>query len=157
MPSGAGGNRDFFISRTGADSEWAQWIAQELEAAGYTTLVQDWDSRPGQSFVEFMGKGAEAGCTIMVVSPDYWNARFTTPEWQAAFVNCSFIPVLVRGSEIRALLAQYVYIDLVGKTRDEARQLLLDGVKKERAKREVEFPGESGDPKVSVEIGRAHV
>jgi hypothetical protein len=27
---------------------WAQWIAVELEAAGYTTLSQALDFRPGQ-------------------------------------------------------------------------------------------------------------
>jgi len=30
-------HKDFFISYTGKDSQWAQWIAFELEAAGYTT------------------------------------------------------------------------------------------------------------------------
>jgi hypothetical protein len=29
--------RDFFVSFNSADRPWAEWIANELEAAGYTT------------------------------------------------------------------------------------------------------------------------
>jgi phage replication-related protein YjqB (UPF0714/DUF867 family) len=40
--------RDFFISYTGADRAWAEWIAVQLEAAGYSTVLQAWDFRPRQ-------------------------------------------------------------------------------------------------------------
>jgi hypothetical protein len=30
----------FFISYTAADDAWAQWIAWQLEAAGYTARIQ---------------------------------------------------------------------------------------------------------------------
>jgi len=33
--------RAFFISRTGADAKWAEWIAWILEDSGYSVLVQD--------------------------------------------------------------------------------------------------------------------
>jgi hypothetical protein len=143
--------RDFFISRAGPDSEWAQWIAQELEKAGYGCYLQDWDFLPGQSFVECMRKGAEYDCTLLVMSPNYWKPDiFTHPEWQAAFAKRRFIPVRVEKCEIPALLSHYIYIDIAGKPPDQAREALLAGVKGERLKREVEFPGESGDPKVSI-------
>jgi TIR domain len=38
---------DFFISYTGAGTAWAEWIADTLEHAGYTTVLQAWDFRPG--------------------------------------------------------------------------------------------------------------
>jgi hypothetical protein len=38
---------DFFISYTGADTPWAEWIAWQLEDASYTTRLQAWDFRPG--------------------------------------------------------------------------------------------------------------
>ena len=142
--------RDFFISRTGADKEWALWISQELEAASYTTFLQDRDFLPGDSFVARMQEGAECDCTILVMSPDYWKAAFTAPEWQAAFKRRRFLPILVKRCDVPALLSHYVWIDLVDKTRDEARQLLLEGVKRERRNHKVEFPGEAGDPKVSI-------
>ena len=46
MPSGADGNHDFSISRTGVDSEGGAVDRAGVGSGGYTTLVQDWDSRP---------------------------------------------------------------------------------------------------------------
>jgi TIR domain len=37
---------DFFVSYTAADQEWAEWIAWQLEEAGYRTVLQAWDFRP---------------------------------------------------------------------------------------------------------------
>ena len=142
--------RDFFISRTGADKDWALWISQELEAAGYSTFLQDRDFLPGISFVENMQKGAEYDCTILVMSPEYWKAVGTQPEWQAAFNKKRMLPILVKRCEVPALLDHYVRISFVDKTRDEARQILLEGVKKERRNHRVDYPGESGDPKISI-------
>ena len=42
--------KDFFISYNKADRTWAEWIAWELEAAGYSSVVQAWDFRPGDNF-----------------------------------------------------------------------------------------------------------
>ena len=50
--------KDFFISRNGADAAWAEWIAWQLEAAGYTTVLHDWDFRPGANFVLDMQQAA---------------------------------------------------------------------------------------------------
>ncbi len=32
--------KDFFISYTGVDRAWAEWIAWALEEQGYTTSIQ---------------------------------------------------------------------------------------------------------------------
>jgi phage replication-related protein YjqB (UPF0714/DUF867 family) len=56
--SAAGDKKDFFISRAGADKEAAIWIAQELRAAGFTTVLQDDDSHPGYTVPEVMREGA---------------------------------------------------------------------------------------------------
>jgi TIR domain len=42
---------DFFISYNKADRAWAEWIAWQLEQAGYQTTNQAWDFRPGSNFV----------------------------------------------------------------------------------------------------------
>ena len=51
MPSAPPGRRDFFVSFNCADRAWAEWIAYELEDAGYTTFFQHWDFSPGSNFV----------------------------------------------------------------------------------------------------------
>jgi TIR domain len=43
-----GPGRGFFISYTQVNRPWAEWIAVQLEAAGYSTVLQAWDFRPRQ-------------------------------------------------------------------------------------------------------------
>ena len=80
--------KDFFISYNHADQQWAEWIAWELEAAGYTTVVQSWDFRPGSNFTLEMHSASQAAeRTIAVLSPDYLEAPYTLAEWAAAFAE----------------------------------------------------------------------
>jgi hypothetical protein len=45
--------RDVFVSYTQDDRGWARWIAWawQLEAKGYTTVLQAWDVRPATNLV----------------------------------------------------------------------------------------------------------
>jgi hypothetical protein len=69
---------DFFVSYNSANKAWAEWMAWELEAAGYTTKIQAWDFGPGSNFVLEMQRAAVA-CerTIAVLSPTYLTSQFT--------------------------------------------------------------------------------
>jgi hypothetical protein len=49
--------KDFFISYNKADRTWAEWIAWQLEEAGYSVVIQAWDFRPGSNFVLDMQRG----------------------------------------------------------------------------------------------------
>lgn len=141
---------DFFISYNKADRSWAEWIAWELERAGYTTVLQAWDFGAGSNFVLEMDRATrESDRTIAVLSPDYVSALYTQPEWAAAFAadptgaSGKLITVLVRACELDGLLAQIAYIRLVGLDEEQARQALLAGVPRERQKPDVtpSFPG----------------
>lgn len=97
--------RDFFISRNGADRDWAAWVAWELEEEGYTTILQDWDFLPGENFILRMNEAAQqADRTIAILSRDYLEAEYTQPEWAAAFASRSLVPVRVRECELKGLL-----------------------------------------------------
>lgn len=131
--------KDFFISYNKADRTWAEWIAWQLEKAGYTTVIQAWDFRPGSNFVWNMQQAtAETQRTIAVLSPDYLNALYTQPEWAAAFAqdptgkHGTLLPIRVRECELKGLLSQIVYIDLVGQVEEVARKVLLAGLNQER-------------------------
>jgi TIR domain/AAA domain len=133
--------KDFFISYNKADAKWAEWIAWQLEAIGLTTVVQAWDFLPGQNFVLRMQEAAEqAKRTIAVLSPDFLNAKFTQPEWAAAFaqdptgVLGKLVPIRVRPCELAGLLPQIVHVDFVGKDESEARGLLLAVATNKRVK-----------------------
>ena len=133
--------RDFFISYNKADRFWAEWVAWELEEEGYTTILQDWDFRPGQNFIIRMSQAAqEAERTIAILSPDYLNADYTQPEWAAAFAQDPMgsrgllLPIRVRECDLQGLLPQIIYIDLVGSDEASSREKLLAGVIRGRAK-----------------------
>ena len=132
----------FFISRSGEDSAWAEWIAWQLEKAGFRCHLQDWDFRDGQNFVLNMQRGAEAERTIAVLSDSYLRSVSGYPEaeWAAAFcrdprgVKGILLPVRVRECVPTGLLGSLTYIDLVGLDEQAARTRLLKGVKSGRAK-----------------------
>jgi tetratricopeptide (TPR) repeat protein len=144
---------DFFISYTRFDVEWAQWIATQLEQAGYRTFVQVLDIRPGQDFMHEMQQAAtQAARTIAVVSPSYLASPFGEAEWRTAFANDPsgarrrLIPVRITADGPTGLLTTRAYIDLVGCDADTARARLLAGVQTTRTRpTAVSFPGQTLD------------
>ena len=148
-------SKDFFISYNKADRQWATWIAFALEENNqYTTMIQDWDFRPGGNFVLDMQRAmTECERTIAVLSVDYLAAIFTQPEWAAAFradptgSSNTLVPVRVGPCQPPGLLSTIVYIDLVGRDPVDAKTTLLDGVRRDRRKpvSEPAFPGQSND------------
>jgi hypothetical protein len=134
QPQGSG-RRDFFVSYTGADLPWARWIAWELEAAGYTTVFQEWDFQAGANFVLEMHRAAhQTHRTVAVLSERYLAALFTQPEWAAALVRDPtaverrLVPVRIEDCQPGGLLQGIIYIDLVGLEEPAARQRLREGM-----------------------------
>jgi hypothetical protein len=147
--------KDFFISYTKSDKAWAEWIAWQLEAAHYSVVIQAWDFGPGGNFVLDMQKAAkDCERTIAVLSADYLNSRFTQPEWAAAFAQDPtgekklVLPVRIGVCDPKGLLPQIIYIDLVGMAEPNARNALLTGVNRGRAKPDTapQFPGTTPAP-----------
>ncbi len=144
--------KDFFVSYNKADRAWAEWIAWQLEAESYTTILQAWDFRPGSNFVlEMQSATSRAKRTIAVLSPEYLTSMYTQPEWAAAFVQDPtgqkgfLLPVRVRPCQLTGLLSSIIYLDLVDLDASEATAALLAGVRQTRAKpsRAPSFPGRS--------------
>ncbi|HRH87594.1 MAG TPA: toll/interleukin-1 receptor domain-containing protein [Rubrivivax sp.] len=129
--------KDFFVSYSAADRAWAEWIAWQLEAAGWSVVVQAWDFQPGSNFALEMSRAlVNTQRTIAVLSPAFLVSDFTAPEWAATFARDptgalhSLVPVRVRECSPTGLLAPIVYIDLVGVSSPiDARKRLLDGIK----------------------------
>ncbi len=130
--------KHFFISYTGSDRPWAEWIAWQLEKAGnYSVIIQAWDFLAGGNFVLEMDRAAkEAERTIAVLSSRYLQALYTKPEWAAAFVKDPagdkrlLIPVRIEDVQPDGLLASVIYIDLVGLSEDRSKERLLGEIRK---------------------------
>ena len=159
--------KDFFISYNRNDEGWAEWIAWQLEEAGYTTVIQKWDMEPGSNFILEMQRAAEL-CerTLIVLSPHFLAAEYTQPEWAQAFARDPtgekrlLIPVRVAECELKGFFKPLVYIDFYplckeppkgeSAQRELIRQLryrLLKGVELHRRKPDSEpRPPGFGDP-----------
>ena len=127
---------DFFISYTQSDVDKAKWIAAQLEASGYTTIAQFKDMPPGSNFVIEMDEAVKlARHTITVLSPEYLASDYCLQEFAAVIRSDPkgkkrlLIPVRVRQCNPEGLLGPIVYLDLVGKDDETAKELLLSGVK----------------------------
>ncbi len=137
MDSADKAKKDFFISYTGADRQWAEWIAWQLREAGYSVVVQAWDFHAGGNFVFEMHRAArETTRTVAVLSPNYLDALFTHPEWIAAFAHDPtgterlLIPIRIADFVPDGMFAGKIYIDPVGLKEDEAKTRLLDEIVK---------------------------
>jgi TIR domain len=144
------GQVDYFISHNQADRAWAEWIAWELQSAGYTTLLQAWDFVPGADDAREMEEAVRSAKQIIaVMSPAYFSSRYGEGEWQAAFADDPtgtrrrLVPVRVAEVDPPGVLRTLPSIDLVHKDKAEARAALLQGIAETLARpaREPSFPG----------------
>lgn len=95
--------------------------------------MQEPDFAAGANFVLEIDRAAkEAARTIAVLSADYLKASFTQPEWAAAFARDPtgakkrLVLIRVKPCEVKGLLRQVVYIDIVGLDIERAGQCILD-------------------------------
>ena len=93
--------KDFFISYTKTDLEWAKWILFQLDQERYSSVTQLRDFRPSQDFVDEMKKALDSShMMIAVMSPDYFQSKFAQAEMRAAFASDMLLPVRVRPCRI---------------------------------------------------------
>lgn len=133
-------SKDFFISYTQADRGWAEWVAWELQEAGYSCVYQAQDFAPSQSFMQRMRQAVtEARHTVAILSDDYLSSEYAGAELDAALtadprgLRAKLIPVRVAACTPDDLLKSRIHIDLVGKDQKRARRDLLSGIEAVRA------------------------
>ena len=143
---------DFFVSYTQPDRAWAEWIAWQLEANGYSVIIQAWDFAGGHNFVIEMDKAsARSERTIAVLSTEYLASKFATSEWAAAFARDptgkarALIPIRIGGVAPSGLLAAIAWVDLVDCDEEMATTRLLAAATDSRAKplTKPAFPGQA--------------
>jgi len=134
---------DFFISycSIGKDQAWAEWMAWELEQAGYRVHFQGWDVRPGSNIVKAMDYATKrAERTVVVLSQASLASDGMLAQWAVAFGRDSagkegrVLPVRIDACEITGLLGSIAFIDLVDLEEQQARERLLKGVRQQRVK-----------------------
>jgi WD40 repeat protein/3',5'-cyclic AMP phosphodiesterase CpdA len=140
--AGGGGDYDFFVSYTGADAAWAEWIAWQLETGvrlggrPAKAFVQAWDLVPGTNWAHSMHRTLPASARVVpVLSAAYLaDSRYGNAEWLVVWpddpegLRRRVVPVRVGQCRPGGLLRTIVYIDLVGLDEEEATAKLLSGI-----------------------------
>ncbi len=127
---------DFFVSYTSVDRGWAEWVAWQLEDAGYRVLIQAWDFVAGSNWRFRMGEGVQhSERTIAILSAAYLDSIYGRQEWEAAqaadpngFAR-KLLPVRIEDCPRPGLLGVVVSIDLFNRSAEDAHRHILDQIR----------------------------
>lgn len=146
---------DFFISYAKEDEAMAREVADVLASAGHTTFAQFKDIPVGSNFVPEMQRGlADSGRVIALYSPHYVRSKHCQAEWNAAYnadpngEKRKLLPFMVVATPLPPLAMQVVYKSLVGMSREQRRQAILDAIAFDQSRplelpEETELPGQA--------------
>jgi hypothetical protein len=138
---------DFYVSHTGADRAWAEWVAWQLAQAGYSIELDVWDWAAGKDFVVAMNDALQRSDRVLaLVSSTYLEPdRYTTAELTSALQQGRLVPLLIEemsADQLPPRLQTLVIARLVGLDEDQARRVLLEAVAgTRRPDAEPVFPG----------------
>ncbi len=129
---------DYFLSYNSADQAKAEWVAWTLRDAGYAVRFAKWELGAGHDIAQWMTDALEdCEAMVCVASPDYLKpqAKFSALEraamlWQDIEGKAArLIFVKIRPCTLPKIFGTRSYISLSGKSRDEAKALLLEAIK----------------------------
>src|SRR4051795_4848401 len=116
----SGRGTDFFVSHAGRDTGWAEWLAWQLQQAGYSVELDVWDWTPGENFVTHMQTALDSADRLLAVCTEaYFASAFGGAELRAAFVGQAkaegrIVPVLVEPVTLPPLYVPLISVDLTG-------------------------------------------
>jgi hypothetical protein len=95
----SGRGTDFFISHAGRDTAWAEWLAWQLQQAGYSVELDVWDWAPARTSWPACRGAAAGGPAAGGVHRGLLRLRVRRAELRAAFAQSRrggrIVPVLV--------------------------------------------------------------
>ncbi|WP_448620824.1 FxSxx-COOH system tetratricopeptide repeat protein [Geodermatophilus sp. URMC 65] len=142
----SGGETDFFISHAGRDTGWAEWLAWQLQQAGYTVELDVWDWAPGEDFVTRMAAALQRADRLLAVCTEaYFSSTFGRAELRAAFARHGvaegrIVPVIVEPVRLPPLYAPLISLDLTGLDEATAATQLRDRLTRGRPTTAPPFP-----------------
>ena len=143
--------KDFLISYTGVDENWAAWIDYVLRQNKYTTLMQKYDFPNGNVILNMDRAIKECERLIIVASRAYMNDAIRAKiEW-TGFYNKdpemkkeSIIIVKIEDVFIDGALNSLAYTNIFDMDEEEAKKNLLSILKKPKREK-VDFPNKDSE------------
>ena len=130
-----GDRYDFFLSRRGSVATIAREVTDVLTEKGYKVNVEDYDFRPGASFVEAMHEGLKNSRDLLILYTSDYETSFYTRKEFTSFVaeqalNSDRHIIVLRCEDVppRALLAGLPFQDLVDVNDPEERKRRINNL-----------------------------
>jgi hypothetical protein len=142
-----------FISYTGQDREWADWIGLELEKLGHVPHVDHWEVSAGDNIMEWMERRLDdADHVLCLVSETYLKKPYSSLErqagqWEAVTTRLNFVlPVFIEPCTAPRLLKPLKRCNLYDLDEEGARAELRSFLAPAAKPSQAHFPGK---PKAS--------
>ncbi|HSV65008.1 MAG TPA: toll/interleukin-1 receptor domain-containing protein [Mycobacteriales bacterium] len=152
--SASGRPVDFYVSHAGTDEDWATWIAQQLEDAGYTVELDVWNWAAGIDVIDATQRALDRADRVLAVwTPEYFIRTWAQLEHRVSFAAAQaqpgwLVPIVVRSCPDEAIPRLYrtlIRAELVGLSEPAARARLLEAVAgPSRPTRPLPYPGAAG-------------
>ncbi|MDG4809168.1 FxSxx-COOH system tetratricopeptide repeat protein [Micromonospora sp. WMMD1120] len=137
-----------FISYAGPDRAWAEWVAWQLEQAGYVVELDLWDWAAGDNSVLRINQALErADRMVALFSEAYFeHQRFTTDEWTAIMSGRDrqgrLVPLRLGDVTLPPVLRALIAPSLADLSAEDAHRVLINAVRGvPRPVTEPDFPG----------------
>src|SRR3954468_19826231 len=164
MPSGPAERYDFFLSRRGSVAAVAIEVADVLEENGYKVNVEDYDFRPGASFVAAMHEGIKNSRDLLILyTADYEGSLYTRKEFTSFVAEMAQSPeerhiIVLRCEDVplRGLLSNIPFQDLVGvlDVQKRRRRIIAAAERTSQAPRPKPRPFIGAPPRIASFTGR---
>jgi TIR domain len=129
---------DLCISYAASDRTWAEWVARQLERAGYTTVLQAWEVPASDDLVVRRRELLTSTVRILVlVSRASLAAPYRAAAWIGGFLEDAdardrFLLVRIDDCDLPGRLGPWMLVDLAGTDSPTARARLLRAVRSGR-------------------------
>jgi tetratricopeptide (TPR) repeat protein len=164
-PEHHGARYDFFLSRRGSVATVAREVTDVLTEKGYTVNVEDYDFRPGASFVEAMHEGIKNSRDLLILyTADYEASLYTRKEFTSFVAEQAqsreerhIIILRCEDVSLRGLLADVPFQDLVGvhDTQERKRRIIAAAERQSQAAPPPPRPFIGVPPRIASFTGRA--
>ncbi|WP_191971854.1 caspase, EACC1-associated type [Streptomyces luteolifulvus] len=150
MGRGTQGEADppfLFISYAEPDGAWAEWVAWQLQEAGFQVQLDRWTWQAGDNQKIKLNRALENGQVVALFSAAYFDPRCSTEDHWAAVLAAGdrLIPVRIDEAEPPILLKPLLAPSLYGLDHESARRELLKALSAPTAPQSrPPFPGSGG-------------
>jgi hypothetical protein len=129
--------KDFFISYSSKDKEWADWLDDSLRTGGYSTEKYDRDFANSNLVMEINNAIEHSKSTLAIFSPDYFKSKICKLELNSSlsrdYLNetLRIIPVKISDCDVMPVVGSIPFIDFCNRSRDdEAKTYFISEIKK---------------------------